>query len=169
VNTAYQYNVIAKNGNDVWAATSTSSTAKYTLAAQVGAPTVSAASTTSLTMALGVNGNPAATTYAIYNFTSGSYLNSAGAATGTPVWQTTSTWANATSTGLSANTAYQYNVIARNSDNTQAATSTSSTAKYTLAAQADAPPPAPRSGRPPPPGPTPPPPVSRSTPLTSTM
>jgi hypothetical protein len=134
VNTSYQFTVVARNGDNIQTATSTASTAAYTLANAAGTPTVDNATATTLDVTLDVNSNPSNTTYSIYNDTDSVWLDSAGAATSTAVYQASSTWAASfTATGLSANTAYQFTAVARNGDNTDAATSTASTALYTLA------------------------------------
>ncbi len=132
-NTIHQFTVISRNGNSVQTATSTASTAKYTLAVRAGAPTIGTVTATTAPITIVVNGNSSSTTYALFNTTTSKYLDSAGADTTTPVWQTTSTWgASFAATGLTANTSYQFSAIARNGDLVQAATSTLSTATHSL-------------------------------------
>ncbi len=131
-NTRYQFVVIARNGQALDAPTSTASTALYTWANPAASVTATSSATSTMTIQFGTNSNSTSTTYAIYNLTSGTYLNSAGAATTTAVYQASSTWgASITATGLTANTSYQFGVIARNGDSINAATTTAS-GVYTL-------------------------------------
>ncbi len=133
-NTIHQFTVVARNGDSVQAATSTASTAKYTLAVQAGAPIIGTTTSTTIPITIAANGNSSSTTYALYNATVARFLDSAGVATTTPVWQTTSTWTSSfAAAGLTANTSYQFSAIARNGNNVQAATSTVSAATFTLA------------------------------------
>ena len=136
VNDNIAFGIIARNGDNINAATSTY-TVKYTLANQASAPTIGTPTATTLPITINVNGNPPATTYSLYNATDGNYLAADGSANGsTAVYQTTSTWGSSfAATGLSLNTSYQFTATARNGDNIDAATSTASTATYTLAAE----------------------------------
>lgn len=132
-NTHYIFLIRARNGDGV---TTTQVTGNdfYTLANPASAPTLGTVAVTSLPITIAVNGNSTGTEYAIYNTSTANYLDSAGAATSTPVWQTTSTWgASFAATGLTANTGYRFVVIARNGSNINAATSTASVVAYTLA------------------------------------
>ena len=132
-NTVYGFVITARNGDNTLAVTSTQSVARYTLAAQPNAMTIGTPTTSTLPITINVTGNSAGTTYSLYNTTSLNYLDSAGATTSTPVWQTTSTWGSSFAvTGLSINAVYQFVVVARNGSNTTTATSTASAAKYTL-------------------------------------
>jgi hypothetical protein len=133
-NTQYTYTVKARNGDGDETATASSS--KYTLANIPGTPTVSVTSSTSLTVVIDVNSNPAATTLAIQDVASGNYVQVSGALGASAVWQTYSTWGGAAGiavSGLTPNTSYQFKVKARNGDSTETALSSASTAKYTLA------------------------------------
>ncbi len=104
----------------------------YTHANVAGAPTLTASSTsaTVLTITIDANSNPTSTTYAIdkNDATDNRYIDSAGGATSTAVYQTTSSWNGISVTGLTANTSYNYEIIARNGDSVSAAASTASTA-----------------------------------------
>ncbi len=133
VNTQYIFKVKARNGENT--ETSFGSTASlYTFANVPGAPSLGNAATSSLSVTINTNNNPTYTTYSIYNNTASNYGAANGSPTSSPVWQTTSTWgSNYFATGLSPNTSYNFSVIARNGDNAPTATSTSSSAKYTLA------------------------------------
>lgn len=108
-------------------------TTTYTLATAGGTPTASVVSTTSLQIVLNTATNPTNTFYAIFNTTTGQYLTSAGTATSTPTFFTSSTWNNGSATGLSTNAPYQFVVIARNGGGVNAATSSASSLLYTLA------------------------------------
>ncbi len=135
LNTSYQFSVIARNGDGVNAATSTASTAVYTLVNTPGAPTVNTPSVSTLNVTLDTNSNPASATYAIYNETSGNYIDASGVATSTAVYQSNATWGTVTVSGLSKNVAYQFSALAQNSAGVSTATSTASMAVYTLAAK----------------------------------
>ncbi|MBT4121284.1 MAG: hypothetical protein HOE87_04705, partial [Candidatus Magasanikbacteria bacterium] len=133
-NTSYQFTVVAKNGDAVLAATSTASTAAYTLANAAGTATIGTPTVTTLPITIDSNSNSSSTTYAVYNSTDSNYLDSAGASTSTAVYSTTSTLGSSfAATGLSVNTAYQFTVVARNGDSVDSATSTASVATYTAA------------------------------------
>ena len=140
MNTAYQFRIVSRNSDGLNSATSTASTAVYTLANSAGTPTIGTPTATTLPITIDVNGNSSATTYAVYNSTDGNYLDTVGSATTTAVYSTTSTLGSSFSaTGLSLNTAYQFMVIARNADGVDSATSTASTATYTLVNSAGTP------------------------------
>lgn len=131
VNTQYYYKIWAVDnyGNEMTVADITA----YTRANTPSAPTVTAASTTSLTVVVGQNSNPSSTTYAIK--VGSQYVQANGSLGASEVWQTYATWGSASgvaATGLSANTQYAVSVKARNGDNDETALS-SSTSKYTLA------------------------------------
>ena len=141
-NTSYQFSVIARNGDNINAATSSLSAATSTLAISAntpGAPTLSNPTTSTIQIAINTNGNDSSVTYALYNVTTGNYLTSSGASSGSPVFFASSTWNNGSATGLSINTSYQFSAIAKSADNVVTATSTASSALYTLANPALAP------------------------------
>ena len=120
-NTTYTRKVVAYNasGNSAYSSTAT----KYTLAAVPSAPTVAAASTTSVTVTVNVNSNPAATEFAIQE-TGGNYVQADGTLGVSAVWQTYATWGSGsgvTVTGLAGGTTYTFQVKARNGDNTATA------------------------------------------------
>lgn len=131
--TRYRYRVAAVNSLSTSSYSTT--TAFYTLANVAGTPTVNAASASSLIVTINVNNNPTTTAFAIYNQTTGNYVAADGSVSASAVYQTTSTWGgvNVTATGLSANTSYQFALVARNQSSSNSATSTASTAVYTLA------------------------------------
>ncbi|MFH1947469.1 MAG: hypothetical protein ABIJ23_04930 [Candidatus Magasanikbacteria bacterium] len=132
-NTSYWYRVAAYNASGTSAYVTTTE-ATYTLANTADTPTIGTPTTSTLPITINVNSNPAATTYAVYNSTDSNYLDANGASTSTAVYSTTSTLgASFAATGLSINTAYQFTVVARNGDSVLAATSTASTAVYTVA------------------------------------
>lgn len=121
-NRQYRFRVWASNiaGNSTHA----TSSVFYTLATQSVAPTVSTLSRTTASLSIPADGNSTSTEYAIYNSTVGSYVNSAGIASATPSWQTTTTWGTLTISGLTCGTSYSFVTIARNLIEIPAATST---------------------------------------------
>lgn len=108
------------------------SAAKYTLAANPVAPTVAAVSATSLSVAIGSDGNNSAVTYSILETGTGNYVQADGTLGVTEAKQTATTWGTKTVSGLSPNTSYSFKAQAYNGDGT-AATLSSATAKYTWA------------------------------------
>jgi peptidoglycan hydrolase-like protein with peptidoglycan-binding domain len=90
----------------------------YTLANVPGAPSVTNATTSTMDITIATNNNPATTQYAIYNATGGNYLATSGFSNGTTaVWQTRASWGTGfTARGLSSDTAYQFQIYARNGD-----------------------------------------------------
>lgn len=103
------------------------STAVRTLAATPGAPTVTASGRTTAAIVLDANGSSSATKFLVYNSTSGLYVTSTGASASSPDWQTTSTWAAVTISGLTCGTAYSFVTVARNEDLVVTATSSAGT------------------------------------------
>ena len=90
----------------------------FTLAATPGILSVSNPQFTTLDVTIDAtteNGNPAATEYAIQE-TGGQYVQTDGSLGATVVWQTATTWATTTVTGLSASTTYTFQTKARNGD-----------------------------------------------------
>ncbi len=133
-NTQYTRHVHSYNG--AGDSSASSSAAMYTLANTPGAPTVSSPTTSSLTVAIDVNSNPAATTYAIFNNTTGTYVQADATLGASAVYQTYTTWGGASgiaNAGLSPNTSYTYKVIAKNGDSVATSFGSNSTAVYTLA------------------------------------
>ncbi len=92
-----------------------------TLAIVPNAPTVNNASATTLDVTLAVDGNNAATTFAIQETSTGDYVQAGGALGAAPVWQNNATWSTVTVTGLTRYTEYTFQVKARNSDNVETA------------------------------------------------
>lgn len=133
-NTHYIFLIRARNGDGV-TTTQVTGNNLYTLANPAGTPTIGTSTITSLPITIAVNGNSTSTEYAIYNTSTGNYLDLDGDANGSsPDWRTTSTWGTSfAATGLTANTGYQFVVISRNGSNINAATSTASVIAYTLA------------------------------------
>ena len=86
----------------------------YTLAEIPTAPTVNNPTANTLSVTVNVNGNPAATTFAIQEKTTSNYVQADGTLAATAVWQTAATWATKTVTGLAANTSYTFVTKARN-------------------------------------------------------
>jgi hypothetical protein len=117
-NQQYHYRVVGTvsgtptNGSDV---------SFFTLANNPNAPVVSNPTTNSLDVTIDTtaqNGNPIGTQYAISS--GGQYVQANGSLGGSPVWQTAGAWATVTVGGLSSNTLYTFQLIARNGANVQA-------------------------------------------------
>ena len=133
VNTQYTRHSNATNdfGN-----TDSNADSKYTLANKPDAPTVNATSSTSLTIIINANSNPASTEFAIRNDTAGKYLKADGTLQDAEVWQNRVAWGGdggKENTELNINSSYSYKVKARNGDNTETSLSDEAS-KYTLAA-----------------------------------
>ena len=123
-NVQYTFKVISKDqaGNTQETVTQN----KYTLANVPSAPTVDNATTTSLDVTIDQNLNPANTVYAIYETSTGKYLDSTDGSLDldSEDWQNYATWGGAsgiTATPLSENTAYLFQVKARNGDSVETA------------------------------------------------
>jgi RHS repeat-associated protein len=101
----------------------------YTLAAIPTAPIVDGVTGTSLNITIGNDNNPSITTYAIYETTTGQYLQADGTLGATAVYQTAAGWATDTVTGLLPVTTYTFQVKAQNGDGvaTSAGPSTNAT------------------------------------------
>ncbi len=114
-----------------------SEVAFYTLATP-GGISVTSTDPRRIDITLSDNTNSASAVYAIYESSTGLYLNSGGSlASAVPVWQTTSTWGSP-DPSVDVNTQYTFSVIARNGDGIQAATTTASPI-YTLSYDAGTP------------------------------
>ncbi len=111
----------------------------YTLANAPTAPTVNGATTNNLNVAIAAgDGNPASTTYAIFETSQAKYVQADGSLGIGAVFQTTNTWGVATVTGLNPNQAYTFTAKALNGASVTTALSSAS-AWYTLAATPGAP------------------------------
>ena len=112
-------------------ATSTASTA-YALPNQPGVPTTATTTDpTILAVTLVGNSNSTATTFSLYNITSGNFIGANGASAASPVYRSTSTWGAVNVSGLTANQAYLFSSVAKNGAGTLSATSTTSTIRFT--------------------------------------
>ena len=99
----------------------------YTLANVPGTPTVSNATSGSLDVSIASgDGNPAATTYAIQVLPGGLFVQANGSLGVSAVFQTATTWATTTITGLSSNTNYTIQVNAINGASVETAFGTGS-------------------------------------------
>jgi hypothetical protein len=107
-------------------------TGSYTLADAPGTPTFgTVTSTTAIPITIDASNNATSTTYAIYNSTDSTYVDSDGTSSATAVFYTTSTFGSDLAMyGLTANTEYSFVMIARNGTNTETAT-TSAATEYT--------------------------------------
>ncbi|MDD5512008.1 MAG: fibronectin type III domain-containing protein, partial [Dehalococcoidales bacterium] len=130
-NNQYQFRVAAGNGSST--STYATSSLIYTLANQASAPTLGTATTSTIPLYINANGNPVGTTYAVYDATDSRYFTSAGAITATPTFFTSSSWSGV-ARGLSASSYYTFQVIARNGDGVNSATSTGASATTVSAA-----------------------------------
>lgn len=137
-NTAYYLHVAS--GDGMTTSSYASSSAVYTLAAAGVAPTVDTPATSSVYLTINAGSNPASTSYAIYNTTTGQFVGLIGTALGSATssvdWRLSSDWnpgGGLQIAGLTPNTSYQFVVIPRNGDGVAAATSTASTATTTTA------------------------------------
>ena len=136
-NTKYVFKVKAKNGSNAETLFS-SSDSLYTLAKVPATPTINAATTTTLNVAVNANANPAITQYAIQESIGSKYVQSDGSLGDNAVWKTETLWeVNATNTaktvtGLSVNTQNTFKVKARNGNDVETAFS-GTASLYTLA------------------------------------
>ncbi len=131
-NLGYQARVTARNaiGDSAY-----STTAVFrTLAATPDAPTVTALSRTTASVAINANNNSTSTEYVLYNVTSSLYVDATGASSAAQAWQTTTTWAGVTISGLTCGTSYSFLAVARNADSVVSASSTSATLSTTACA-----------------------------------
>jgi hypothetical protein len=126
MNTGYQFLVQARNGDGVVTAYSPPSALVYTYANPAFAPSVLNATTSTLSLTINTNSNPASTTFAIYNATDSTYVDENGDASVTPVFQTAGTWGTHVVRGLAPSQLYALGVLAQNHDGVQTATSSQS-------------------------------------------
>jgi hypothetical protein len=116
-NTLYYYR--ARGANSSNSATGTTFQV-YTLANTPGTPIVNGSTSGSLNVTIQTNSNPAATRYAIYENTTGQYVQADGTLGATPVWQSAATWASpVTVTGLSESTPYSFQTQAINGNDVE--------------------------------------------------
>lgn len=122
-NTTYTFRVKARNQNSLETAYSPTAS-KTTLANVPAAPILANPTTSTLTVDVSPNGNPAATEFAILCTAAsptdaawaGKYVSAAGNPSAAAVWRTDATWATATVQGLQACTTYTFAVKARNAE-----------------------------------------------------
>ncbi|TBX68333.1 hypothetical protein EZL74_08460 [Flavobacterium silvisoli] len=88
----------------------------YTLAATPTVPTVNSPSGTSLHVAIGNDTNSVITTYAIYETSTGTYVQTNGTLGATAVYQSATAWGTKTVTGLVPTTTYTFKTFAKNGD-----------------------------------------------------
>jgi len=124
-NTAYEFTVIARNEDDVDAATSTASTETYTNPDIPGTPSVTATGQTTMTVTWSANSNGTGNVYELYNVTDSSIV-------------ATTTAVSYSVTGLTANTSYVFKVRAQylSNSSTYSSYSSNSTAVSTDATPA---------------------------------
>lgn len=143
-NTEYTYVLSAFNGDGDETTSVTAS--EYTLANTPGGVTVDNPATTTLDILINVNANPSATQFAIHETGTDQYVQTNGTLGAVAVWQTvgmssSTEWGYQLSesgkvrvAGLSLDTSYEFEVKARNGDNTETAYGTSSSVYTTVAA-----------------------------------
>ena len=119
VNTHYYYKIWSKDGSDVYSAGATDD--EWTPANVPSAPTVNNPTTTTLNVAVNVNGNPAATEFAIHETTQNKFVQADGTLGASAVWQTAATWGTKTVTGLASGTSYTFEAKGRNGGNVETA------------------------------------------------
>jgi autotransporter-associated beta strand protein len=112
VNAQYYFKAYAINS--VGTTLSSPELSFWTLANTPSAPTVNGATVNSLNVTVNENGNPGATTYAIYETTQGKYVQGDGTLGASAVWQTAATWGTKTVTGLNSGATYTFEVKAQN-------------------------------------------------------
>ncbi|GAB4092084.1 hypothetical protein GCM10028786_10100 [Flaviaesturariibacter terrae] len=121
-NVTYHFNVSASNAGG----SATGNDATFVSpAATPAAPSVNNPTITTLDVALNSDANPAGTEYAIIETNSGQYVQANGSLGVSAAWATMAAWGTKTVTGLTGNTSYSFQAIARNSSGTTTANSTS--------------------------------------------
>ena len=111
-NTIYYYRAYASNA--IGTTLDSADTSFYTLANTPIAPAVSGATTTTLNVAIGADGNPAGTAYLIQETNSGNFVQADGTLGAPAVYQPAATWGTTAVTNLSLGTAYVFQVQATN-------------------------------------------------------
>lgn len=137
INTAYTRKVVGidTTNTDGSNGPASSSITKYTAAATPSAPTLGAATASTIPVSVtSGDGNPSSIQYAIQETSTGNYIQTNGTLGASEYWQTLSQWGTVTVSGLSSNTRYTFKVKARNSDNIETAFS-ASVEKSTLAVE----------------------------------
>lgn len=126
----------------LWAYDSYGNSSSSTVAFEATMPEIPPAPTSTATTVSGANGmaisintstNPATTTYAIYNNTTDRFVAADGSATTTAVFQRASVWSGIVAYPLTANTGYQFALIAQNPTLFNAPTSSLGVVAYTFA------------------------------------
>src|SRR5690606_5638468 len=86
----------------------------FTLAKVPGAPVIGSITAASITLSIDPNGNPAHTTFALFESNTGTYVQANGSLGSTPVYKTASDWSNTVVLGLSSATTYSFTSRAKN-------------------------------------------------------
>ena len=86
----------------------------YTIADIPSSPALEETKSETVSITIGEDDNPSYTVYALYNETDAVFIDAAGNATGTAVWQTRNDWGTVTILGLVPGTEYTFQVKARN-------------------------------------------------------
>jgi len=85
-------------------------------AATPNAPTVGNPTTTTLDVTISADDNPDGTAYALYETSTGKYVQDNGTLGVSADWQTRTAWGTVTVSGLVGSTTYSFEVVARNSE-----------------------------------------------------
>ncbi len=121
-NSQYSISVQARNSDNISTSFS-SSQSLYTLANVPGSVNVSDAGVSTLRITLDTNGNPVATTYALYNVTNSKYIDYvSGNESDSAVWGTYAQWGGDSGymiSGLDSGTTYEFVSKARNANNVE--------------------------------------------------
>ena len=137
-NTEYGFRAKTRNGDGV-ENNFIAGAAKYTLAEVPGESILDAGSTSSINVIIDNGSNPAATTYAIYEGSTGQFAQTDGSLGLAEDWQTFAAWGGVSGidvTGLLTNNSYAFKVKARNAENVETVLSTLAS-KATLALSPD--------------------------------
>ena len=120
VNTRYYFKSFASNS--VGPSLSSTEQDFWTLANAPSAPTLSGATATGMSVAIGSgDGNPSTTQYAIQTTNGNLYVQADGTLGASAVWQTATTWGTRSVSGLTSSTSYTWQLKARNGANTETA------------------------------------------------
>lgn len=111
----YNFQVKARNFNNIETAFGATAN-KSTLANIPGAPVVDGATFSSLNVTIDQNNNSAFAEYAIYEITTGNFVQADGTLGALPVWQIADLWGTKTVIDLASLTQYSFQVAARNPD-----------------------------------------------------
>jgi hypothetical protein len=132
-NSEHTYRIQAEDSSPgAWTSPWSDGISVRSLAESPNAPILGdAAATTVVLTSLASDANSVGTEYAVYNATSDSFVTADGDISATPVWQIAALWAGLTVDGLRPDTAYEFQVQARNATGIETAKGLAATI-YTL-------------------------------------